>query len=349
MAKQRNTANDIAILQFDLNARVPAGGDVQRSRASPPAQARGRSTGQRVVGANERGHVKAIQGAVGAGHCQEPKVQLSRSDRGRPCLHGDCGRLRGSDRGAAEDPGDPGGLASGAGSAEVAALTGEPHHAAWIRHIAGIVPAEQGLRPADIEGQRGQAGQRDASSPLRPKTKGRRKAQVHGVSLMPSMHHSGFGAALGLAGLLIGAAVAVVLVGGACGPLLSSRLFPSPLLPSRRRTFRWGPSPWPRGLPWSSRQQYSGARPAQSRRRTADANPRGHDEHRAHAWWGRASGPAGCGCTSARPVNARTYAAGSRAWRSAGTPTSGPGSWSIAPDSSPLCCETNVRCSGLGW
>jgi L,D-transpeptidase catalytic domain len=64
------------------------------------------------------------------------------------------------------------------------------------------------------------------------------------VSLMPSMHRSGFGAALGLAGLLIGAAVAVVLVGGSSGPSSAEpALPPSPRSALAPENVPLGPHP----------------------------------------------------------------------------------------------------------
>ena len=61
---------------------------------------------------------------------------------------------------------------------------------------------------------------------------------------MPSMHHSGFGAALGLAGLLIGAAVAVVLVGGSSGPSSAEpALPPSPPSALAPENVPLGPQP----------------------------------------------------------------------------------------------------------
>ena len=92
---------------------------------------------------------------------------------------------------------------------------------------------------------------------------------------MPSMHHSGFGAALGLAGLLIGAAVAVVLVGGSSGPSSAEPALPLPPSALAPENVPLGPHPVATWAPVVKSQQYSGARPAPSSRRTADENPTG--------------------------------------------------------------------------
>ena len=126
--------------QLRIGARVPAGGLLHRGRAGRLAA---RRAGQqaRVVGSHERAHVKAFQQTLGAGRDEEPELQLPRRDRQPQVVPGDRGRVRGSggrrlQGAAAED--QLGRYLAGA----ISIHSVEARHAAWIRDLAGIVPAE---------------------------------------------------------------------------------------------------------------------------------------------------------------------------------------------------------------
>jgi hypothetical protein len=102
---RKNTAKDVAILRFDLGLEYLQA--AMYSEAERLGEISPRTLEwSRVVGANERGHVKAIRALLGRDAIKSPSFNF----RGRPALHGDCGGVRGPHRCAAEDPGGPGRL-----------------------------------------------------------------------------------------------------------------------------------------------------------------------------------------------------------------------------------------------
>jgi hypothetical protein len=139
VAQPRNTAKDVAILRFDLNleylqAAMYSEAERLREVSKPTLE------WARVVGANERGHVEAIRGLLGPDAVSSPSFNfrgVTEDDRvftetavafedltaallKTQAVQVDSRRL----------------LAALASLHSV-----EARHAAWIRHIAGIVPS----------------------------------------------------------------------------------------------------------------------------------------------------------------------------------------------------------------
>jgi Ferritin-like domain len=139
LAQPRNTAKDIAILRFDLNLeylQAAMYGEAERLGQISPRTL----DWSRVVGANERGHVRAIRGLLGRDAVKSPSFNF------RGVTEDD--RLFTETAVAFED------LTAALLKTQaiqvdsrhvLAALASlhsvEARHAAWIRHIAGIVPA----------------------------------------------------------------------------------------------------------------------------------------------------------------------------------------------------------------
>jgi hypothetical protein len=139
LAQPRNTKKDIAILQFDLQLeylQAAMYGEAERLGEISPRTL----DWSRVVGANERGHVRAIRGLLGRDAVKSASFNF------RGVTEDD--RLFTETAVAFED------LTAALLKTQaiqvdsrhvLAALASlhsvEARHAAWIRHIAGIVPA----------------------------------------------------------------------------------------------------------------------------------------------------------------------------------------------------------------
>jgi Ferritin-like domain len=139
VAQPRNTATDIAILRFDLTLeylQAAMYSEAERLRELRPRTLEW----SRVVGANERGHVKAIRGLLGRDAVKSPKFNfrgvteddkvftetaVAFEDLTAALLKTQATQL------------DSRGILA----AIVSLHSVEARHAAWIRHIAGIVPA----------------------------------------------------------------------------------------------------------------------------------------------------------------------------------------------------------------
>jgi hypothetical protein len=139
VAQPRNTAKDVAILRFDLNLeylQAAMYGEAERLGEVSPRTLEW----SRVVGANERGHVRAIRALLG------PDAVASPSFNFRGVTEDD--RLFTETAVAFEDltaallKTQAVQVDSRRVLAALASLhTVEARHAAWIRHIAGIVPS----------------------------------------------------------------------------------------------------------------------------------------------------------------------------------------------------------------
>src|SRR5918998_906626 len=154
LAQPRNTAKDIAILRFDLGLEYLQA--AMYSEAERLGEVSPRTLEwSRVVGANERGHVQAIKGLLGRDAVKSPRFNF------RGVTEDD--RLFTETAVAFEDL-TAALLKTQATQVDsrrvLAALvslhTVEARHAAWIRHIAGIVPSadafdEPTTRPKVVE------------------------------------------------------------------------------------------------------------------------------------------------------------------------------------------------------
>ena len=138
-ARERNTRKDIAILRFDLTLeylQAAMYGEAERLRQLKPRTL----DWARVVGANERGHVRAIRGLLGRDAVKSPrfnfrgvteddavftKTAVAFEDLTAALLKTQAAQVD----------------SRGVLAALVSLHSVEARHAAWIRHIAGIVPA----------------------------------------------------------------------------------------------------------------------------------------------------------------------------------------------------------------
>ena len=178
LAKGRNTEKDIAILQFDLNLEYLQA--AMYSEAERLRQLKPRSLEwARVVGANERGHVRAIRGLLGRDAVKSPKFNF---------------------RGVTEDDSvftetavafeDLTAALLKTQTAQVdsrrvlAALVSlhsvEARHAAWIRHIAGIVPAAHAFDEPTSKGRVVRLVDSTNFVTSTPRTRGRRRPRYTG-------------------------------------------------------------------------------------------------------------------------------------------------------------------------
>ena len=178
LARGRNTAKDIAILRFDLGLeylQAAMYSEAERLRRLQPRTLEW----ARVVGANERGHVKAIRGLLGRDAIKSPKFNF---------------------RGVTEDDAvftetavafedltaallktqatqvDSRGILA----ALVSLHSVEARHAAWIRHIAGIVPAADAIDEPTSKARVVRLVRSTNFVTSTPRTKGRREPRYTG-------------------------------------------------------------------------------------------------------------------------------------------------------------------------
>jgi Ferritin-like domain len=139
VARQRNTAKDIAILRFDLNLeylQAAMYSEAERLRELKPRTLEW----ARVVGANERGHVKAIRALLGRDAVKSPKFNFRGVTEDDEVFTKTAVAFE--DLTAALLKTQATQLDSRRILTAVVSLHSvEARHAAWIRHIAGIVPA----------------------------------------------------------------------------------------------------------------------------------------------------------------------------------------------------------------
>jgi Ferritin-like domain len=173
VAQPRNTANDVAILQFDL------GLEYMQAAMYSEAERLGEVSSKtlewsRVVGANERGHVEAIRGLLGRDAVKSPSFNfrgVTEDDR----VFTETA-VAFEDLTAALLKTQAVQLDSRRLLAAVASLHSvEARHAAWIRHIAGIVPAAAAFDESTSKARVVELVDSTNFVTSAPRTKGRRR------------------------------------------------------------------------------------------------------------------------------------------------------------------------------
>ena len=177
-AQHRNTAKDIAILQFDLTLeylQAAMYSEAERLRELKPRTLEW----SRVVGANERGHVKAIRGLLGRDAVKSPKFDfrgVTEDDAvftETAVAFEDLTAALLKTQGAQVD-------SRRLLAALVSLHSVEARHAAWIRHIAGIVPAADAFDEPTSKRRVVRLVDSTKFVTSRPRTKGRRRPRFTG-------------------------------------------------------------------------------------------------------------------------------------------------------------------------
>src|SRR5918999_799964 len=173
LAQPRNTAKDVAILQFDLGLeylQAAMYSEAERLGEVSPKTLEW----SRVVGANERGHVQAIRGLLGRDVVKSPSFNF------RGVTEDD--RVFTETAVAFEDL-TAALLKTQAVQVDsrhlltpIASLHSvEARHAAWIRHIAGIVPAADAFDEPTSKARVVELVDSTRFVTSRPRTRGRRR------------------------------------------------------------------------------------------------------------------------------------------------------------------------------
>jgi hypothetical protein len=178
LAKGRNTAKDIAILRFDLNLeylQAAMYSEAERLRQLKPRTLEW----ARVVGANERGHVRAIRGLLGRDAVKSPKFNFRGVTEDDSVFTETAVAFE--DLTAALLKTQVAQVDSrGVLAALVSLHSVEARHAAWIRHIAGIVPAADAFDEPTSKARVVRLVDSTNFVTSRPRTKGRRRPRYTG-------------------------------------------------------------------------------------------------------------------------------------------------------------------------
>lgn len=178
VAQPRNTAKDIAILRFDLTLeylQAAMYSEAERLRELRPRTLEW----SRVVGANERGHVKAIRGLLGKDAVKSPKFNfrgVTEDDRvftETAVAFEDLTAALLKTQATQVD-------SRGILAALVSLHSVEARHAAWIRHIAGIVPAADAFDEPTSKGRVVRLVDSTNFVTSTPRTRGRRRPRFTG-------------------------------------------------------------------------------------------------------------------------------------------------------------------------
>jgi Ferritin-like domain len=177
-ARQRNTEKEIAILRFDLTLeylQAAMYSEAERLRRLRPRTLEW----ARVVGANERGHVKAIRGLLGRDAVKSPKFNfrgVTEDDKvftETAVAFEDLTAALLKTQSAQVD-------SRGILAALVSLHSVEARHAAWIRHIAGIVPAADAFDEPTSKARVVRLVDSTNFVTSTPRTKGRRRPRFTG-------------------------------------------------------------------------------------------------------------------------------------------------------------------------
>jgi hypothetical protein len=175
---RKNTANDVAILRFDLGLEYLQA--AMYSEAERLGEISPRTLEwSRVVGANERGHVKAIRALLGRDAIKSPSFNfrgVTEDDR----LFTETA-VAFEDLTAALLKTQAVQVDSRELLAAIASLHSvEARHAAWIRHIAGIVPAADSFDKPTSKAKVVRLVESTNFVTSVPRTRGRRKPRYTG-------------------------------------------------------------------------------------------------------------------------------------------------------------------------
>ena len=178
VAQPRNTAKDVAILRFDLGLEYLQA--AMYSEAERLGEVSPRTLEwSRVVGANERGHVQAIRGLLGREAVKSPSFNfrgVTEDDR----LFTETA-VAFEDLTAALLKTQAVQVDSRQILAALASLHSvEARHAAWIRHIAGIVPAADAFDDPTSKAKVVKLVESTNFVTSVPRTKGRRRPRYTG-------------------------------------------------------------------------------------------------------------------------------------------------------------------------
>ena len=178
VAQPRNTAKDVAILRFDLgleSLQAAMYSEAERLGEVSPRTLEW----SRVVGANERGHVQAIRGLLGRDAVKSPSFNfrgVTEDDR----LFTETA-VAFEDLTAALLKTQAVQVDSRQILAALASLHSvEARHAAWIRHIAGIVPAADAFDEPTSKAKVVKLVESTNFVTSVPRTKGRRRPRYTG-------------------------------------------------------------------------------------------------------------------------------------------------------------------------
>ena len=178
LAKERNTKNDIAILQFDLRLEYLQAAMYSEAERLRRLESRTLEWA-RVVGANERGHVKAIRGLLGRDAVKSPSFNfrgVTEDDKAFTAT-----AVAFEDLTAALLKTQATQLDSRGVVAAIASLHSvEARHAAWIRHISGVAPAANAFDKPTSKAKVVRLVDSTRFVTADPKTKGRRRPRYTG-------------------------------------------------------------------------------------------------------------------------------------------------------------------------